>query len=259
MSIIKATAIGLFRHSQEIPTLKEMMASYHAIAGVMQELHLQPTYFSADDGKGRGEYKKFGGAFHRRVLDGETQGYRSIGLAATPPESDSPAYDAMMEVSFGFSPEGQRISATLVVNEPYVICGSKACDALVNELARLWQWDYGFGFERDAATRPIGYLLGGDSNLQSAEDARRGQLWYACYQPEERRKRVRDIFPYNMVGPEHLLRRLPDGRSLQEFIEGDADSELRPLADNLWLWKVKADRIEDLREKLRGTGIIIAE
>jgi hypothetical protein len=62
-----------------------------------------------------------------------------------------------------------------------------------------------------------------------------------------------------MVGPEHLARSLPDGRSLREFIESDADSELRPLADNLWLWKVKPDRTEAVRDKLLGTGIIIAE
>jgi len=52
---------------------------------------------------------------------------------------------------------------------------------------------------------------------------------------------------------------LSHGRSLREFIESDADSELRPLADNLWLWKVRPDRTETVREKLLGTGVIISE
>lgn len=236
-----------------------MMTSYNALSDIFRRLGLPPTYFSADDGKGRGEYKKFGGAFHKRVLDCETRGYRSVGFAANPGEGEAPGYDRIIEGAFGFSPEGQRVSVTLVVNEPYLACGSEVCDTIIGELSGLWQWDYGFGFERSAESRPIGYLLGGGSNLQSPEDARRGQLWYACYQPEERRKRVRDIFPCNMVGPQHLAHRLPDGRSLREFIKADPDSELRPLTDSLWLWKVQLDRTEAVREKLLGRGIIIAE
>jgi hypothetical protein len=46
---------------------------------------------------------------------------------------------------------------------------------------------------------------------------------------------------------------------LREFIESDADCGLRNLADNLWLWTVKSDRTEVMREKLIGKGIIIAE
>jgi hypothetical protein len=62
-----------------------------------------------------------------------------------------------------------------------------------------------------------------------------------------------------MIGQAHLAQTLPDGRRLREFILADPDSELRPLAEKLWLWKVKADRTEAVRDKLRGTGIVISE
>jgi hypothetical protein len=255
----KATAIGFFRNSPEMPTSEDMMSRYHTLLGVFKKLGVTPTYFSADDGIGRGGYKKFGGAFHRRVLESRIQGYRSVGIAANPEGSDAPGYDSFVSASFAFGPEAEEVYLGVVAQEPYLTCGSEACDALIGELAQLWRWDYGFGFERDAETHPGVYLVGGGSNLQSAEDARRGQLWYAVYQPEERRIRVRDIFPYNMIGPGHLAHPLSNSGSLRSFIEADPDSALRPLADELWLWSVKPNRTEAVREKLRGSGVVISE
>ncbi|NIJ67128.1 hypothetical protein FHR20_004106 [Sphingomonas leidyi] len=255
----KATAIGFFRHSSEMPTSTDMMSCYQALLDTFHKLGVRPTYFSADDGIGRGGYKKFGGAFHKRVMEREIQGYRSVGLAANPEGSDAPGYDSFLSASFVFGPEAEEVYLAIVVHEPYLKFGTDACNALIAELAQLWRWDYGFGFERDADTHPEVYLVGGGSNLQSREDARRGQLWYAAYQPEQRRRRVRDIFPYNMVGPGHLAQILSNGETLREFIEVDPDSALDPLADNLWLWTVKSDRTEALRDKLRGSGLIISE
>ena len=259
MKILKATAIGFFRHSNEMPTSKDMMAIYELLLKTFDRLGLTPTYFSADDGTGRGGFKKFGGTFHKRVIAQQTKGYRSVGLAANPEGSDAPGYDSHATASFVFGPEAEEVYLGFVVHEPYLACGSSACDSIVAELATLWRWDYGFGFERDAATMPAIYLVGGLSNLQSAEDVRRGQLWHACYQPSERRKRIRDVFQYNMIGREHLVRQLPDGRCVKEIIEADLDSELHRLADNLWLWKVNGDRTEALRQKLHGSGFVISE
>lgn len=259
METTKATAIGFFRHSIEMPTPKDMMANYSALSGIFERLQLKPTYFSADDGINRGGFKKFGGSFHRRVMELQTKGFRSVGLAANPTESDAPGYDSFATASFVFGPEAEEVYLGLVVHEPYLVCGSEICDMIVSELAQLWQWDYGFGFERNAATMPGIYLVGGSSNLQSAEDIKRGQMWYDCYQPDERRRGIRDIFPYNMLGPAHLARRLLDGRTLREFIESDPGSELRMLNANLWLWKVSSDRTEAIRSQLRGSRIVITE
>jgi hypothetical protein len=249
-----------------MPSPADMMHVYGVLEAIMHRLGAAPNWFSAWDGIGRGEFKKFGGAFHKKVLEHGTVGYQSIGLAAAPAGSDAPGYDNFAKAGFLFAPEGEIVGVTFVAHEPYLQCGTVTCDEIVAELAQLWSWDYGFGFERDAAAAPDVYLGGANSNLHSPEDERRTDLWYQSshdfykgIEPPRRLIMVRDIFPYNMVGPEHLARSLPDGRSLRAFIESDADSELSPLTDNLWLWKVNADRTEAMRDKLRGTGIIIAE
>lgn len=261
-----AIAIGFTCHSKDMPSPADMMHVYGVLEAIMNRLGAAPNWFSAWDGIGRGEFKKLGGAFHKKVLEQGTVGYQSIGLAAAPAGSDAPGYDNFAKAGFLFAPEGEIIEATFVAHEPYLQCGTAACDEIVAELAQLWPWDYGFGFERDAATAPDVYLGGANSNLHSPEDERRTDLWYQSshdfykgVEPPRRLFMVRDIFPYNMVGPEHLAHRLSDGRSLREFIEADPDSELRPLTDSLWLWKVRQDRTEAVREKLLGKGVIIAE
>lgn len=262
----KTTAIGFTSHSSDMPAPADMMGVYNALVAMVRRLGAEPNWLSAWDGIGRGEFEKFGGTLHKKLLEYGSAGYQSIGLAAAPVGSDAPGYDSFVQAGFSFSPESDVVKVTFVAHEPYLECDTETCDEIVAELAQLWPWDYGFGFERDAATAPGVYLGGANSNLHSPEDKRRTDLWYQSshdfYKGVELPRRlfmVRDIFPYNMVGPEHLAHRLADGRSLREFIESDPDNELRPLADNLWLWKVKQDRTEAVREKLLGKGVMIAE
>ncbi len=262
----QATCIGFCRHTPEMPTSSEMMQAYRQLEGAMQKLGVPPSYFSAYDGTGRGEYKKWEGTFHKKVLEQRMEGIRSFSLAANPTGSKNPGYDSFATIYFGFSPEIRTICVNVIVNHPHLVCGTADCHELINNLSQLRQWDYGFGFERDAATAPDIYLGGSNSNLHSPEDERRTDLWYETshdfYKGVEQPRRlfmVRDIFPYNMVGLGHLDHRLPDGRSLRELIESDADSEFGQLADNLWLWKVRPDRTEAVREMLLGTGVIISE
>lgn len=261
-----AVAIGFTRHSKGMPSPADMIHVYGVLEAMMNRLGAVPNWFSAWGGMGRGGYKKFGRAFHKKVLERGIVGYQAIGLAAAPAGSDAPGYDSFVTAGFLFGPEGEQIHVTFVAHEPYLLCCTATCDEIVAELAQLWPWDYGFGIERDAATAPDVYLGGGGSNLHNAEDERRTDLWYQTghdfflgVEPPRRLFMVRDIFPYNMIGPEHLAHRLSDGRSLREFIEADPDSELRSLTDSLWLWKVRQGRTEAVREKLLCKGVIIAE
>lgn len=256
---MQATAIGFFCHTQRMPTQDDMLRSYDLIESIFDKLGAKPTYFSADDGVGRGGYRKFGGAFHKRVLEYRTSGYRSVGLAANPMESDAPGFDNSLSINFAFGPEAGEVYATVTAIKDLLSVGTDDCKEVISQIAGLWEWDYGFGFERDACTMPGIYLSGGASDRQSPEDRRRGEKWYACYRPEDRQSRLRDIFQYNMVGIRHLSYVLPDGRNLRQFIENDIGQDaLIPIGD-LWLWEVESDRIEAVRAKLIGSGILISE
>jgi hypothetical protein len=242
-----------------MPSASDLILAYETMLNMFHEINLEANWFGAGDGQSRTQWKRFGGAFHQKVMEAAGVGYQSVSLCVTLHDSRAPAYENVAEASFLFSPVGKQVSFTAMIHEPYMIIGSPNCEAILAKLASIWQWEFGFSLARDSAKLPMAFISGGISRTETPEEKRRIETWYACYQPEERRKRLWDIFPYNMVGPEHLAHRLPDGRTLRALIEADADSELCPLGANLSLWKVKPDRTEAMRDKLRGTGIVITE
>ena len=251
-------AIGFFSHASTVPTSSDLMRAYEALEDLTRDLDLQPSWFSADNSIGSGQWRKIGGAAHKKFLQSGGENYENVGLCVASAEGNAPGYDKTMEANFLFSPVSGDVMVKIAVQEPALTLGRSA-EVVIAKLASLWRWDYGFGLQRDSSKMPLTYLGAGISRTETAEEQRRIEKWYATYQPEVRRARVRDIFPYNMIGEGHLAQALPDGRSLQAFIGTDPDSELLALKDDLWLWKVAPDRTEAVRAKLRGTGIVISE
>lgn len=253
------TAIGFFRHQSQMPTPAEMMERYRTIEQICRALGLTPTHFGADDGQTRSEYKKIGSALQKRFLESGSLGFRDFEFSACLPSSNAPGKDSYFSIALSSIPEAQQVSVTISVDEPHLTLGSEVFDSVLRTLSALWLWDYGFGLSRKKKTDPLLLILDGDNDKHSPEDRRRMEKWYACYQPEQRRIRIRDVYPYNIIGPGHLAFKLPDGRTLNDFIRSDPDSELVPLTDRLWSWKVAPDKTEIVRGKLLGTGVIISE
>ncbi len=189
-----ATAIGFFSHFEDAPARPDLIAIYDKLLAMFRELDLEPNWFAAGDGQSRTQWRKFGGAFHQKVMESGGVGYQTVSLCVAPSGSKAPAYDNFAEVSFIFSPVGRQVDLTLVVHEPHLVAGTQRCETVIAELASLWSWDYGFGFARDSAKMPMGYVNGGISRTETPEELRSIEKWYAAYQPTERRERVRDIF-----------------------------------------------------------------
>jgi hypothetical protein len=242
------------------PNPTQWINSFALLEDVLASYSIKPNYYSADNYEGVGKFRKYAGEGLGTSLASDLGALDYVALAATPQRTANPGWNWNALCSSSYMDSYDSLSLTFMVDHTLCEFGSPEFEETLQRLVANQVWDFGFAMLRDkerGMEMYIGGIGGGDGF--DKEDNRRTDLWYACYQPEERRKRVRDIFPYNVVGLEHLARSLPDGRSLRAFIEADADSELRPLADNLWLWKVNADRTEAMRDKLRGRGIIIAE
>lgn len=251
-------AIGFFSHASQMPTSSDLMRAYEELEDLIHDLNLEPSWFSADVSDGRGKWGRFGGTAHKKFLQSGGENYENIELCVAAAEGKYPARDKIAEAGFLFTPVSGDVIVDVVIQAPALTLGLSA-ETVIAKLASLWRWDYGFGLQRDSSKMPVTYLGAGLSGTETAEEQRRIEKWYATYQPEVRRARVRDIFPYNVVGEGHLLQALPDGRSLRAFIEADPDSELRALPGDLWLWKVAPDCTEAVRAKLRGTGVVISE
>lgn len=251
-------AIGFYSHASTVPTSSDLMRAYETLEHLIHDLGLEPSWFSADDSIGRGQWKRIGGAGHKKFLQSGGEMYENVGLCVASVESKSPGFDKKVEVGFTFTPVNGDVMLEIAIQEPTLVLGPSA-EMIIAKLASLWRWDYGFGLQRDSIKMPLIYLGAGISRTETTEEQRRIEKWYSTYQPEVRRARVRDIFPYNIIGEGHLAQIIPDGRSLRTFIEADPDSSLRPLGNDLWLWVVTPNLTEIVRGKLCGAGIVISE
>lgn len=251
-------AIGFYSHTSTAPTSSDLMRAYEALDRLIHDLGFEPSWFSADVSDGRGKWGRFGGAAHKKFLQFGGEGYENIGLCVAAAEGKYPAHEKTAEVGFLFTPVSGDVMVNVAIQAPALAPG-RSVEMVIAKLASLWRWDYGFGLQRDSSKIPLTYLGAGISGTETAEEQRRIEKWYATYQPDVRRARVRDIFPYNVVGEGHLARVLSNGWSLRAFIEADPDSSLQPLMNDLWLWSVTPNRIEIVRDKLLGMGIVISE
>jgi hypothetical protein len=257
---MQVSGIYLQKGGTKRPEPSQWIKGFDLIEANLAKHSVQAGYIVTDYYEGVGKFRRYAGNGLVAETSRELTLIDYVGLASTPKGLAKPGWNWNALCDLSYLDSYGRLSLTFMVDHTYCEFGSPEFEDTLQQLVASHAWDFGYAMIRDKERGIEMYLggIGGGDGIDK-EDGRRGQQWYSCYQPEERRKRVRDIFPYNMVGLEHLAQHLPDGRSLRAFIETDADSELSPLTDNLWLWKVKRDRTEAMRDKLRGMGIIIAE
>jgi hypothetical protein len=70
---------------------------------------------------------------------------------------------------------------------------------------------------------------------------------------------LRDIYPMNLITDVHLDRTVSPHTTLREFIASDPiHGRLETLSDGRFAWWVMDEHIEQVREALRPSGMIIA-
>ena len=258
--MIFSTGIFFEKRHSDLPDSADLIGVYKLFKDKILELGVEPNWFSASDGKTRTQYRKFNGKFHKKVLDKNFAGYESVSLVVTAPESNAPAWESFIDFGFEFSSVGQITEMSIVIYEPYLDYASVRTEKLVREFSQIWPWDFGFAIKRDVERSPLMYLTGGSTNEMTSEDDEHLDKWYfSSHKPETRLTAIRDVFAYNVIGLGHLNRQLPSGKNVRQLIGDDAYSSLAPLTNDLWLWKVEDDKIENVRKKLLGSGFILTE
>jgi hypothetical protein len=185
--------------------------------------------------------------------------------------SDAPAYDGRLQLNYSFleyarPPDASEIDsyylnfASLSFNADLNACalGAEQLDELVQKIALADSWDYGFAISQPKAKGPQIFVMGASNGQLTLEEERRLNLWYQV-PDKERLIRVRDVFPLNFLNEKQLGFRLQDGKTLREFIEEDEASRFREISQSLSLWSVNPSETDRVREKLLGSGVLIAK
>lgn len=242
------------------PTCDEWSRYLAAMRGAFDDHSLNLDYYLIDTFFGEARFKRFSTrAYEKRISIGFSE-VDIVTFAATPSGCRDPGYNWTSLCSFTYIEGYGRLSVALMIEESSCLFGGGLFLNSVAKLANLRPWHFGWCLSRDRKMGLEPYLTGaGLGEGLNAEDRRRLGLWYDCDQPEEREKKLRDVFPYNVLSLSQLGRLLPDGRCLKDFIKADRSSELRQLSPELWLWAVNPDLIETVRQSLIGLGVIVSE
>jgi hypothetical protein len=184
-------------------------------------------------------------------------------IGATPLNHSSDMFDSVL--SFNIRLYSTKASLDLYFHNDIIPPDLNYVQKMVLDLSRWVQFGYGISYKRDFARGPGLYADGmiyGTSRRDEPVDEQENtniSKWFHIYgDPEDyHHGDLRDIYPLNFLSKEHLERSI-DGHNLKIWIESSPDhGTLKPLTNTIWSWHVPEDKISDVREALRHTGIIL--
>ena len=180
-----------------------------------------------------------------------------IWIGALPPEHNSDMFCAIF--SAGIDLELGRICTSLVFDNDIVGFNVIELNKIASDLVKITGAKYGYIHQRDF-TRVVGYEWGiGSGNEYEYPDSKFLARWGKVYRSNGIYKTgdMRDIYPINIISSKHLNRDV-GGQTLGEWIDcKHVRGKLVQLDKDLWSWHVEFDDIENVRESLRDTGIIL--
>jgi hypothetical protein len=171
-------------------------------------------------------------------------------------------FDALLSVELETAERG---FFCLYFHEEILAFDRERVQAILKEITYSVKSSYGIVYRRNITKGPGLYAQGVTTGLKNripadALEAKQIGEWWRRYFVNPDRYipgQLRDIYPMNLLSEVHLSQPVFD-TTLQKWIESSAEhGELKPLTDTFWEWWVPEEKIDDVREALRETGIII--
>ena len=130
-------------------------------------------------------------------------------------------------------------------------------NAMIHFIAPHYAYTYQREFKKGPHCYPWGVICGIPFNDPEEEKI---DQWGKKYRYQEYQTGdLRDIYPMNLITDVHLDRTVSAHTTLGEFIASDPiHGRLEPLSDGRFAWWVMDEHIEQVREALRPSGMIIA-
>lgn len=145
----------------------------------------------------------------------------------------------------------------LAIEERFLESGRVTFEGILKSCICLQPWDFGFALSQPTEKKPEFYVLGLDDGNLTTEEQERLNKWHGS-PPEIRLQKIRDVYPFNVVSDAQLKAQISVSKTLEDIIREDCSSSLSYVEDSqLWLWKVQADGLSRLREKLVHAGVLI--
>ena len=254
-----ASAFGLHSYGKPSPDGKAFELFNASASALLNELGITPSYIGIEGEGYSGDYKKYGGSAHEKLIKSGFGGISVLSIVANPEGSDEPSYDGYATLSFSFVDSTQEALLCFVVNELFVPFASDAYDDAWKAFLGLNAWDFGYGFREEAEKQPEFHILGLDNGHLTEAEQSALDAWYGAL-PDQRLDRLRGIYAYNFVSMRQLDKDVFDGVTLRQFIEQDQLGEIRQLTDyGLHLWKLDEGRAVRVRRQMEVARALISK
>jgi hypothetical protein len=182
-----------------------------------------------------------------RRLTSDSQRIEYLWLFRLLPDGDLPLRDweFSCEVSF------RRSSFFLGVDPSRTAVDDRLLSEFSQELATHLLPIYGCSVRRPKAADPMLYLNGMAGPGTDREEAARIAKWGHTYYPEQRYGEIlRDVYECNFLAGCHLSMDV-GGRTLKDWIVTNSrHGALTQIAHDLFLWRVRLDNVDEIRENL---------
>lgn len=253
-----AWAIGLYSYSTPYPGGEGFKEFYDSVSRIFGLIGVNPTYFAADGDGYNGHLTKCGSQTHSKALRTEFSGVNAVSLVANPVESDEPGYDSYASASLGFVEESGETLLCFYMEEKFMRFGGESFERVLFSLAAMRYWDFGYALCQPVEKKPEFHVLGLDSGELCEEELKELTAWYASF-PEERVRKLRDIYPYIVLNGAQLAARISSSQTVEDIAMLDGRTILTKIENtSLWLWKIKPDAVGDIRHKMAESGVLIS-
>lgn len=253
LTILKTEwALGLYG-SVPIERRDEVFSiCYKFFLELCSEVNIEPTYLGAEGPGYTGEYVKFGGRVHKKLINTRFDKITCLSLTVNPNGSDEPSYDRYAACSVNLDESG-HLDLCLLFNEGLVEFNS--VEAIINRLLKMDIWSYGYAFTDLISRQPDFHVLGIDNGELDSQEHAALTAWY-CAQPNEREMKLRDVYPIMILNQKQLDFTNRSGDTLRRLIE-ECKGRKTTVGD-LLIWVIPSDQLTDIRSYLARHGALIA-
>lgn len=257
MNVQRAFAIGLYSYSNPSPGRDGFRTFHDLVISIFRGVGVVPTYFAAEGVGCRGDLTTYGGKTHTKALKSNFEGIHVMSLVANPEGSGEPGYDSYASASLAYIKETGETLLCLAMEERYLEFGGEDFEKVLMSLVAMRSWDFGYALSLPIEKKPEFHVLGLDGGTLTPEELRQLNKWYGS-PPDERLRKIRDIYPYNIINSTQLGTQISGSETLKDVISRNSNSSLRHLdGSRLWMWKVQPNALIDVRNKLAESGVLI--
>jgi hypothetical protein len=245
--------VGLYGYQDRPPESCAFERFYLEMIRLLGELGLALSHIAAEGESYSGKLVKPSSATGKRILESKFAGITVLAMYVAPVRSKEPSYERIFATSLSWN-RPNEILLCVVANECVTPFLSKTFDQILRGSLTLLPWAYGLAF-RDAVTRqPDFHVLALDSGRLSRVESQALAKWYSSPTAERQRK-LRSIYPVNILGPNHLKRAL-GAQTLGEYVRNSQDTTVEE-AGSLLIWKIPERRVESIRVELANMNALI--